>query len=107
MSTYQCIDVEQAKQFIDQGNVIIGDVRCEEDFENSHIVNACLLDRIGMHELINTASPETPIIIYCYHGRKSRVAANYLVSRGFKQVYSLNGGFAAWQKTYNLIECDN
>ena len=38
----------------------------------------------------------TPVIVCCYHGISSQQAAQFLIHQGFEEVYSLDGGFAAW-----------
>jgi thiosulfate sulfurtransferase len=38
--------------------------------------------------------------VVCYHGNSSQGAAAYLVSQGFSEVYSLDGGIEAWQADY-------
>jgi thiosulfate sulfurtransferase len=38
--------------------------------------------------------------VVCYHGNSSQSAAAYLVSQGFSEVYSLDGGFELWRTTY-------
>ncbi|HIB29109.1 MAG TPA: hypothetical protein EYO24_01170 [Candidatus Marinimicrobia bacterium] len=39
------------------------------------------------------------LIVYCYHGILSRDAAEFLMNQGFKNVYSLNGGFSEYAQT--------
>lgn len=39
-------------------------------------------------------------MVVCYHGNSSQSAAAYLVSQGFSDVYSLDGGFELWRSTY-------
>lgn len=39
---------------------------------------------------------DTPIVLYCHHGPRSRMAAMRLTQMGFKQVYNLVGGIDAW-----------
>ena len=34
--------------------------------------------------------------MYCYHGNSSLGGAAHLLSKGFEEVYSMSGGFAAW-----------
>ncbi|MFH4094746.1 thiosulfate sulfurtransferase GlpE, partial [Acinetobacter baumannii] len=41
---------------------------------------------------------EQPILVMCYHGISSQGAAQYLVNQGFEHVYSVDGGFEAWQR---------
>lgn len=36
----------------------------------------------------------------CYHGISSRGAAQFLIGQGFESVYSVDGGFEAWSKTF-------
>jgi len=34
--------------------------------------------------------------VVCYHGISSQSAAAYLAEQGFRDTYSLDGGFEAW-----------
>ena len=43
---------------------------------------------------------EVITIVTCYHGNSSQSAAAYLVSQGFTDVYSLDGGFELWHARY-------
>ena len=47
---------------------------------------------------MNDVEFEQPILVMCYHGISSQGAAQYLVNQGFEQVYSVDGGFEAWQR---------
>ena len=39
---------------------------------------------------------ETDIVVVCHHGMRSLQVANYLAQAGFKRVFNLSGGIAAW-----------
>jgi rubrerythrin len=41
--------------------------------------------------------PDKPVLTYCAIGGRSRAAAQYLSGQGFKEVYNLKGGIAAWE----------
>ena len=41
---------------------------------------------------------ETPIVCICHHGARSANVAMFLESRGFKQVFNLQGGIDAWSR---------
>ncbi|MBK6805294.1 MAG: rhodanese-like domain-containing protein [Betaproteobacteria bacterium] len=43
----------------------------------------------GQHDL--------PVIVYCASGRRSRMAGATLAKAGFKDIYHLTGGIAAWR----------
>ncbi len=42
-------------------------------------------------------SGERPIILFCHQGTRSMQACQYLQQAGFDNVYTLRGGFNAWQ----------
>jgi len=41
---------------------------------------------------------DLPMVVCCYHGISSQGVAQFLVERGFDQVYSLEGGFEGYQQ---------
>jgi rhodanese-related sulfurtransferase len=41
---------------------------------------------------------ETPIVCVCHHGARSANVAMFLESRGFKQMFNLQGGIDAWSR---------
>ncbi len=95
--SFEQIDLEKAKELIEQGNVTIVDVRNEESYEESHIKGAHLVAQDSIDAFISKSDKEKPLICYCYHGFSSQSVANYFVENGFKEVYSLEGGFEAWR----------
>lgn len=60
-------------------------------------------DAFIAYDSISEKSPGLPrdksakIILYCKTGRMSRIAAEKLVSSGYRYVYDLSGGMDAWQ----------
>jgi rhodanese-related sulfurtransferase len=42
---------------------------------------------------------ETEIVVICHSGERSKFAANTLAKNGFENIYNLDGGFLAWQKS--------
>jgi len=38
------------------------------------------------------------VLLYCYHGNASQTYGQMFADFGFAEVYSLDGGFAAWQR---------
>ena len=43
---------------------------------------------------------DTPVMVMCYHGNSSKGAAQYLLQQGYDVVYSIDGGFEAWQRQF-------
>ncbi len=42
------------------------------------------------------ASARVPLVIYCHHGVRSMVVAQWLANRGMADVWNLEGGIDAW-----------
>jgi rubrerythrin len=45
---------------------------------------------------LNEIDSDKPILVYCAIGGRSRVAAQMLSGKGFKEIYNLSGGIKAW-----------
>lgn len=51
----------------------------------------------GVPRRLGELDRERPIVVYCAHGVRSYDVACLLLDNGFKNVASLNGGFASWR----------
>lgn len=74
------------------------DVRTPQEREIAFIAGSELLDDEMMERLMEL-DRTTPIVCQCHHGVRSRNAATQLVAIGFREVYNLTGGIAAWSAT--------
>ncbi|ETI61758.1 thiosulfate sulfurtransferase GlpE [Marinomonas profundimaris] len=97
--TYTCIDISDALPII-ENNAAIVDIRDLVSFQTSHMANAISLTNDNVQNFIDSAEKSQPIIVCCYHGNSSKGAAEYLATQGFKEVYSLNGGFSQWSAMF-------
>ena len=97
MNKFKHISVEEAKELLRADNYLI-DIRDEESFSISHVEGALNLSDENIAEFVKTSKKNRPTIIYCYKGISSQNAAHYLSSQGFKDVYSVDGGFEEWKK---------
>jgi len=83
-----------------QENHILIDVREREEWEQGNIDGA---QHWPLSQIIEGHMPalpkETPIILHCQKGIRSLQAATLLQARGFKDVYSMSGGYEAWLAT--------
>ncbi|ELQ18068.1 thiosulfate sulfurtransferase [Pseudomonas fluorescens BRIP34879] len=99
MSEFKRIPPEQAQALREQGAVVV-DIRDPSTYAAAHISGAQHVDNHNIQEFIRAADLDAPLIVACYHGNSSQSAAAYLVSQGFSDVYSLDGGFELWRTTY-------
>ena len=96
---YQQITAEEAKQIMDSGaEIIILDVREQEEFDAGHIPNAVLLPYTQMNEQAARVLPDknAQILVYCRSGRRSKIAAEALAALGYTRVYEF-GGILDWK----------
>ncbi|MDF0533501.1 thiosulfate sulfurtransferase GlpE [Shewanella yunxiaonensis] len=96
MSAFQIISATKLKQMQQQADVQIVDIRDAGSFEKGHIPGAIRLGNDNLATFMAQADMEKPLVVVCYHGISSQSAAEYLHQQGFDDVYSLEGGFAAW-----------
>ncbi|WP_394146393.1 thiosulfate sulfurtransferase GlpE [Vibrio atypicus] len=98
MDQFQHIDVTSAQALLEQGEARLVDIRDPQSFAVAHSQSAYHLTNDSMVQFMNEVEFEQPILVMCYHGISSQGAAQYLVNQGFEQVYSVDGGFEAWQR---------
>ena len=97
-NTYQQITQEEAKNRMDTQQVIILDVREQEEFDAGHIPNAKLLPVGSISE--ETAAAVIPeldsvVLVYCRSGNRSKTASSALAELGYTNIYEF-GGINTW-----------
>lgn len=94
---YKKITPSQAKDMIDNGGVIILDVREQYEYDEEHIENAILLPSGQIESRAEIVLPDknSTILVYCRSGNRSKTAASLLISLGYKNVYDF-GGIIDW-----------
>lgn len=92
------ISAQKAKELLENdSNVILLDVRTEEEYNEERIENAILLpvDDIEAKAHIVIPNKNKTYIVYCRTGRRSANAVLKLIELGYKNVYDL-GGIVDW-----------
>ena len=93
---YKNINYKQAKQIMDNEQVILLDVRTEEEFVTGHIVNAINIPVDELEYRINELeNKDIVIIVYCKSGTRSVIACEILEAYGYERIYNL-GGVVDW-----------
>jgi sulfur-carrier protein adenylyltransferase/sulfurtransferase len=73
------------------------DVRQPKEYREQHIPGSHLIPLPQLSERMSELPLDRPTIVYCAIGGRSEVAARFLASRGFQEVYNLAGGIKAWR----------
>lgn len=97
-SSYQQISQEEAKEMLDTQDVLILDVREQEEYDSGHIPDALLLP-VGTITEESAAEvipdKDTTVLVYCRSGNRSKTAAKTLAGLGYTNVYEF-GGITTW-----------
>lgn len=93
---YQTIPADQAKTMIEENQVVIIDVREEDEYNQGHIKNAVLIP-LSTIDKDNELLPdkEETILVYCRSGNRSAKASKKLVDLGYQNIYDF-GGIINW-----------
>lgn len=82
-----------------EGSVII-DVREDNEFDLEHAAGARHMGRGVIDRDIVQSFPDksTELILYCGGGFRSALAADMIQKMGYTNVWSMDGGWAAWKE---------
>lgn len=99
------VGVEQALDRMKHGALLI-DVREDNEWQKGHARGAAHMGRGIIERDIETAVPEhsAELILYCGGGYRSALAADNLQRMGYTNVYSLAGGWRAWNEAGAPVE---
>jgi rhodanese-related sulfurtransferase/rubrerythrin len=93
------IDAVEARQYMQRmagGAFTLLDVRQPGEFEAEHLPGAKLIPLPELGSRLTELDPGRPTMVYCAIGGRSRVAAQVLAGKGFREVLNLSGGIKAW-----------
>ena len=100
MEQFQHISPQDTKARLDKNEIKVLDIRDDQSFESGHIPNSFHLSKGNITQFMNENDFDTPVVVCCYHGISSQQAAQYLIHQGFKEVYSMDGGFEVWRTSF-------
>ena len=97
-ASYRQISQAEAKEMMDTQEVIILDVREQDEYDSGHIPGAVLLPVGTIDE--ETAAAVIPekdatVLVYCRSGNRSKTASSALAELGYTNIYEF-GGIKTW-----------
>lgn len=98
-------DVTQARAKVANGAVLI-DVREDNEYAAGHAAGARHMGRgIIERDIVQTfPDKSTELILYCGGGYRSALAADMIQKMGYTNVWSMAGGWHAWEEAGAPIE---
>ncbi len=94
------IDIDELKRRMDGQMTLVLDVRSEKEFQGGHLDHALNIPVEVLEQQINELDSykTKSISIVCKTDKRSAVAANVLLKRGFEDVRVVRGGMTDWDK---------
>ena len=101
--SYQHLSVVQLQEMQAQRQINIVDTRDPQSYALACIPTAFNLNQGNLEQHLIDLDMDEPLVVCCYHGISSQGVAQFLFDRGFEEVYSLDGGFEAYQNSHSKI----
>lgn len=98
---------EEVKARLDKGErLLLVDTREDNEWEKGHIAGALHMGKGIIERDIEAAIPnrDREIILYCGGGFRSALSADNLRLMGYKNVFSMDGGWRSWKELGFPIE---
>lgn len=104
VAAFSKISSEDAKKIIDEEkNIVIIDVRTEDEYNSGHIKNSILIPvndlKFKAEDILKDKNQK--ILIYCRTGNRSNTAGKILDEMGYSNIYDF-GGINSWE--YGLVK---
>ena len=103
------IDTAAAQKRIEEGNVVVLDVREPDEYEQGALPNALHIPRGHLEAQIEgrAVDRDQTIVVYCAGGVRSAFAAQTLQELGYTDVLSVAGGFGKWKHFWSRKQQTN
>ena len=97
---YKAVNPAGLTALVNRENALLVDLSPNPDFEKGHIVGAknVAMSQFDPENKVLAKVKDLPVVLACRSGVSSADAAKRLVKAGFKKVFWLDGGIAAWQQ---------
>jgi rhodanese-related sulfurtransferase len=99
-SGFKSVNPAGLTALINREDALLVDLSAQGDFEKGHVPGARNIapSQFDPESKLLAKSRELPVALICRSGMASADAARKLVKAGYKRVYWLDGGIAAWQQ---------
>lgn len=90
MTTEEAFSLWQAEK------AVIIDVRTPKEYQEGHIPDVALIPLDQLEKRLEEVPQDRQVLLICRSGRRSAIGTNWLKSKGYEQVYNIEGGMLAW-----------
>jgi len=100
------LTVQELKKRLDRGDdFVVLDVREKSKWDGGHLKGASHIYAGHVERRLDEIPADRAIVVICNTGNHASLVASILRRRGYREVYNLLGGMAAWQDAeYNFVK---
>jgi len=94
------VDATAAAKLLETNKeVVVLDVRTEDEFKDGHIAKAVNIDFLdeSFAEKISKLDKSKTYLVHCAAGGRSTKSLSKFSTKGFTNIYHLDGGLSAWE----------
>lgn len=93
----KAIEPRELRRRLDEGSVVLIDIREADEFAREHIVGARLAPLSGFDRHDFDREHRKAAVFTCRSGNRTAANASRLIAKGFSDAYVLAGGIEAWK----------
>lgn len=90
------ISNEELQQKLELENIVLVDVREEEEYDEGHIPDATLIPLGQLANRYHELEKEEIIFVICHSGGRSAMACHFLQQQGYENVVNVVQGMSEW-----------
>jgi phage shock protein E len=98
------VDVQTTAALREQPDVMILDVREQDEWDAGHIPGAVFMPMGQVPDRMSEIPKDKTVIVQCRSGNRSSQVTDFLVQQGFTNVHNMSGGLNAWQSAGLPVE---
>lgn len=100
------ISPQQASSMLDDENVVLLDVRTQQEWDiDGHAADALLMPLDQLGQRYTELDQNDTIIVVCRSGNRSQTASQFLREQGFSNVTEVEAGMRNWVAQGLPVEC--
>jgi hydroxyacylglutathione hydrolase len=103
----ETISIDEAADRIFARHPLVIDVREPEEYDQGHLPGAVSIPQCDIASRLDELPKDQDSLVVCAGGVRSLRASQYLKSRGFDHVASIDGGTDAWVASGREVESDS
>lgn len=78
--------------------IVLLDVRTPEEYRQAHLRGSLLVPLGELGRRVQEVPRDRPVLVYCAVGARSTSAADFLSSKGYREVYNMTDGIVGWYR---------